>query len=148
MAAAPLEHADQARLALRTIVTEHGPEMLSRPRMLSNLLADLLPDAPRIARLLVTAAQDRVARELSEHTSAGMDVATASAMVASSFAGATMLAPDACAWVVSEFAVALGLVADPEQLTIHAGGSARAAGQGSTDQSTAPMPTEPAAPQQ
>lgn len=31
MTAAPLEHADQARLALRTIVTEHGPEMLSRP---------------------------------------------------------------------------------------------------------------------
>lgn len=148
MAATPFEHADQASRALRAIVTEHGPDLLSRPRELGNLLADLLPDAPRISRLLVTAAHDQVARELSEHTSAGMDVTTASAMVASSFAGATMLAPDACAWVVREFAVALGLVADPDQLTIHAGGAARAAGQGSAGQPTAPMPTEPAAPNQ
>jgi FHA domain len=140
MAATPFEHADQASRVLRAIVAEHGPELLSRPRELGNLLADLLPDAPRIARLLVTAAQDQVARELSEHTSAGMDVATASAMVASSFAGATLLAPDACSWVVREFALALGLVADPDWLTIHAGGATRAAGQGSVGQSTAPMP--------
>jgi hypothetical protein len=145
MAATPFEHADQASRVLRAIVAEHGPELLSRPRELGNLLAELLPDAPRIARLLVTAAQDQVARELSEHTSAGMDVATASAMVASSFAGATLLAPDACSWVVREFALALGLVADPDWLTIHAGGATRAAGQGSVGQSTAPMPTEPAA---
>jgi len=148
MAATPFEHADQASRVLRAIVAEHGPELLSRPRDLGNLLADLLPDAPRIARLLVTAAQDQVARELSEHTSAGMDVATASAMVASSFAGATMLAPDACSWVVREYALALGLVPDPDWLTIHAGGAARAAAQGSVGQSTAPMPTEPAAPDQ
>jgi hypothetical protein len=167
MAATPFEHADQASRALRAIVTEHGPELLSRPRELGNLLADLLPDAPRISRLLVTAAQDQVARELSEHTSAGMDVGTAAAMVASSFAGATMLAPDACTWAVSQFAVALGLVPDPEQLTINAGGAALGAGQGgaahatgqgsvgqgsvgqgSVGQSTAPMPTEPAAPDQ
>src|SRR5262245_44881043 len=144
MAASPFEHADQASLALRAIVTEHGAELLSRPRELANLLADLLPDAPRIARLLVTAAQDQVARELSEHTSAGMDVATASAMVTSSFAGATMLAPDACAWAVREFAAALGLVADPDRLTIHAG-RGTAAAQGGIDQPTAPMSTEPAA---
>ncbi len=158
MAATPFEHADQASRALRAIVTEHGPELLSSPRELGNLLADLLPDAPRISRLLVTAAHDQVARELSEHTSAGMDVGTAAAMVASSFAGATMLAPDACAWAVSQFAVALGLVPESEQLTIHAAGAARgagqggagqgSAGQGSVGQSTAPMPTEPAAPDQ
>ena len=124
---------------MRAIVAEHGPELLSRPRELANLLSDLLPDAPRIARLLVTAAQDQVAGELCDHTSAGMDVATASAMVASSFAGATMLAPDACAWVVREFAVALGLVPDPDQLTIHAGGAAAAAGRGGVGPSTAPQ---------
>ncbi len=99
MAATPFEHADQASLALHAIVCDHGPELLSRPWELANLLADLLPDTPRIARLLVTAAQDQVAGELCEHTSAGMDVATAATMVASSFAGATMLAPDACALV-------------------------------------------------
>lgn len=114
MAATPFEHADQASRALRAVVAEHGPELLSRPRELGNLLADVLPDAPRIARLLVMAAQDRVARELRDHTSAGMDVGTASKMVTSSFAGATMLAPDACAWAVHEFALALGLADYPD----------------------------------
>src|SRR5258708_7425891 len=112
MAAAPLEHADQARLALRTIVTEHGPEMLSRPGMLSNLLADLLPDSPRIARILVAAAQDHIADELREHTSAGMDAVTASRLAATVFADATMFPPDACASVVGEFSLALGLLSD------------------------------------
>jgi predicted component of type VI protein secretion system len=66
-------------------------------------------------------------------------------MVSSSFAGATMLAPEACAWAVREFAMALGLVADPDRLTIHAG-SATGAPHGSVGQPTAPMSTEPAAP--
>jgi hypothetical protein len=112
MAAAPLEHADQARLALRTIVSEHGPEMLSRPGTLSNLLADLLPDSPRIARILVAAAQDHVADELREHTAAGMDAATALRLTATMFADATMFPANACAWVVGEFSLALGLVSD------------------------------------
>ena len=112
MAAAPLEHAQQARVALRTIVTEHGPEVLSRPRVLSNLLADLLPDAPRIARILVAAAQDHISEELREHTSAGMDAATASRLAATAFADATMFPLDVCTWVVGEIALALGLVSD------------------------------------
>jgi hypothetical protein len=145
MAATPFEHADQAGPALRVIVTEHGPDMLSRPRELANLLADLLPDAPKIARLLVTAAQDQVAGELREHTSAGMDVTTASKLVASSFAGATMLAPDACAWVVREFAIAIGLAADPDPVAAGVGQRPAAAPDG-VDRSTAPMSTEPAAP--
>jgi hypothetical protein len=144
MAATPFEHADQASLALRAIVTEHGPELLSGPRELANVLADLLPDAPRVARLLVMAAQDQVARDLREHTSAGMDATTASAMVASSFAGATMLAPDACAWAVREFALALGLGPDAGAFTTHAGGAVTVAGVGSADQSTAPISTQPA----
>lgn len=109
MAAMPFEHAEEARLALRAIVAEHGPEVLSSPSALSNLLSDLLPDAPRVARILVAAAQDQIADELREHTSVGMDTMTASRLAASSFAGATMFAPDACAWVVQEFALALGL---------------------------------------
>ncbi|HET9896300.1 MAG TPA: FHA domain-containing protein [Streptosporangiaceae bacterium] len=112
--AAALEHAEQARLALRTIVAEHGPGTLTDPRTLSNLLADLLPDAPRIARILVAAAQDRIADDLREHTSAGMDPQTASRLVASSFADATMFAPRACDWVVSEIALALGLTTEEE----------------------------------
>src|SRR5215468_1021462 len=142
MAATPFEHAGQARLALRAVVTEHGPEMLSRPRELANLLADLLPDDPRIARVLVTAAQDQVADELREHTAAGMDATTATRMVASSFANDTMLAPDACAWVVGEFALVLGLTPDPDIPRGHA--EALRAATGTPDIPTAPMSTEPA----
>ncbi len=114
MAAMPFEHADEARQALRAIVAEHGPEVLSSPSALSNLLSDLLPDAPRVARILVAAAQDQIADELREHTSAGMDATTASRLAASSFAGSTMFAPDACAWVVGEFALALGLTTEAD----------------------------------
>lgn len=113
MAATPFEHAEQARLALRAIVAEHGPEVLSSPAALANLLSDLLPDSPRIAKILVAAAQDQIANELREHTSVGMDTRTASRLAASSFADATMFAPEACAWVVDEFARALGLMSDP-----------------------------------
>src|SRR5215469_18342900 len=166
MAAAPLEHADQARLALRTIVTEHGPETLSRPAVLSNLLADLLPDAPRIARLMVAAAQDHIADELREHTSAGMDAATASRLAATVLADASLLPPEACAWVVGEFALALGLVSDnsappirfsPSVTAVMAGdpGGRVAAGSGAKtggsgkhvaagpEKSTEPAPAEP-----
>ena len=151
MAAAPLEHADQARLALRTIVTEHGPEMLSRPAMLSNLLADLLPDAPRIARILVAAAQDHIADELREHTSAGMDAVTALRMTATMFADATLFPHDACAWVVGEFAVALGLVSDnsappirfsPSVTAVMAGDGGQPVAAG-PEKSTQPASTEP-----
>ena len=147
MAAAPLEHADQARLALRTIVAEHGPQILSRPSMLSNLLADLMPDAPRIARILVAAAHDHIADELREYISAGMDPATASRLAATMFADATMLPSQACAWVVGEFALALGLVSDnsappitfsPSVTAIMAGDPAVAR----PDKSTQPTPTE------
>ncbi|HEX9624187.1 MAG TPA: FHA domain-containing protein [Streptosporangiaceae bacterium] len=113
MANAPFEHAEQARLALRTIVAEHGPDMLSRPRALANLLADLLPDAPTIARILVAAAEDHVADDLREHTADGMDIGTASRLVASSFTSATLIAADACTWAVAEFALAIGLISEP-----------------------------------
>jgi FHA domain len=114
MAAAPFEHAEQARLALRTIVAEYGPDMLSRPRALANLLADLLPDAPRIARILVAAAEDHVADDLREHTADGMDIETAARLVAATFTSATLIAADACTWAVAEFALAIGLIAEPE----------------------------------
>lgn len=140
MAAAPLEHADQARLALRTIVTEHGPEMLSRPGTLSNLLADLLPDSPRIARLLVAAAQDHIADELREHTSAGMDAVTASRLTATMFADATMFPLDACAWIVGEFALALGLVSDNSAPPIRFSPSATAVIAADPEKSTEPAP--------
>jgi hypothetical protein len=58
MAAASFEEADETRAALWEIVAKHGPEALSRPRQRTSVLAYLLPDAPRVARILVAAAED------------------------------------------------------------------------------------------
>ncbi len=98
--------------AVREVVAEHGPDALSRPEMMSNLLADLLPESPWMARLLRAAAEQRIAEALRSYVGQGMDAATAAALAASSFAAATMFTPEACAWVVAELAVALGLMAD------------------------------------
>ncbi len=125
MAAAQFEHAEfeyaqQARLALRTIVAEQGQQILSDPRALANLLADLLPESPTLARILVTAAQDKIADELRLHTSDGMDAVTAARLATASFATATMINPQVCEWAVAEFARALGLTASPVLATVPA----------------------------
>jgi hypothetical protein len=143
MAANQFEHADQARLALRTVVAEHGPKVLSDPRTLANLLSDLLPESPRITKIMVAAAQDKIADELKQHTSDGMDGQTASRLAASSFAGATMFTPDACAWVVAEFSLALGLTADPDQGSPFAASMTAQVVPGH-DRTTTPADTEPA----
>ncbi len=111
MADMPWEHADEARAALNAIVTdpEHGVTALSSPRTMSNLLKDLLPDAPREKNLLVAAAEAGLADTLREHVSQGMDSTTAIRLTASSFSQRTPLSPDACSWVTSEIAVALGI---------------------------------------
>ncbi len=124
MSVTPPERPDEVRAALRAIVAEYGPDALSRPATVSNLLKDLLPDAPRVARMLVAAAEDRVSDVLREHVSQGMDTATAARLAASFFADATMYTPDACAWVVGELAVALGLTSDvagPPTVTVPPG---------------------------
>jgi hypothetical protein len=111
----PPEHAGEVRSALAEIVAEHGPEALSRPAAMTSLLADLLPEAPGLARLMVAAAQDRVAEELRGHVAQGMDVATAARLATSSFAATTLHTPEVCGWVVGEFAIALGLMTDAGQ---------------------------------
>ena len=77
--------------------------------MMANLLKDLLPDAPREVSILVAAAEAGVASNLRDRVSQGMDVGTASAVVAGSFAASTPFKPEACSWAVSEIAGALGL---------------------------------------
>ncbi len=111
MADLPWEHADEARAALNAIVTdpEHGIAALSSPRTMSNLLKDLLPDAPREKNLLVAAAEAGLADSLKEHVSQGMDSSTAISLTASSFSARSPLTPDACRWVTGEIAVALGI---------------------------------------
>jgi len=105
------EHAAEARAALNAIVTdpEHGVSALSSPRTMSNLLKDLLPDAPREKSLLIAAADAGLADTLREHVSQGMDTPTAIRLTASSFSASTPLSPDACSWVTSEIAMALGI---------------------------------------
>jgi hypothetical protein len=105
------EHAAEARAALNAIVTdpEHGVAALSSPRTMSNLLKDLLPDAPREKNLLIAAAEAGLADTLNEHVALGMDANTAIRLTASSFSQRTPLTPDACSWVTGELAVAMGI---------------------------------------
>ena len=111
MADMPWEHAAEARAALNAIVTdpEHGVAALSSPRTMSNLLKDLLPDAPREKNLLIAAADAGLAGTLSEHVAQGMDSSTAIRLTASSFSARSPLTPDACSWVTGEIAVAMGI---------------------------------------
>jgi uncharacterized protein DUF4190 len=111
MAEMSWEHAAEARAALNAIVTdpEHGVAALSSPRTMSNLLKDLLPDAPREKNLLIAAAEAGLADTLNEHVALGMDASTAIQLTASSFSQRTPLTPDACSWVTGEIAVAMGI---------------------------------------
>src|SRR5260370_31534931 len=111
MAEMPWEHAAEARAALNAIVTdpEHGVQVLSSPKTMSNLLKDLLPDAPREKSILVAAAEAGLADTLREHVSLGMDPNTAVRLTASSFSSSTPFTPEACTWVTDELALALGI---------------------------------------
>ena len=125
MADMPWEHADEARAALNAIVTdpEHGIDALSSPRTMSNLLKDLLPDAPREKNLLVAAAEAGVADTLRGHVAEGMDPSTAIRLTASRFSASTPLTPDACSWVAGEIAVALG-ISTPAEIGVPGGTAA------------------------
>jgi hypothetical protein len=110
----PWEHQHEVRDALRTIVTDPqlGIPALSNAPTMSNLLKDLLPDAPKETSVLVAAAEAGLPQVLKDHVDQGMDLATASSLTASAFAARTPFTPDACGWVVGELAVALGLAPD------------------------------------
>ncbi|MDR2984774.1 MAG: hypothetical protein LBV34_08030 [Nocardiopsaceae bacterium] len=103
------ERANALGAALREIVAEYGRDALSNPAAMSNLVKDLLPDDQQIARILVVAAEQRIPEALLDHVSQGMDVSTAVRLAASSFAESTLFAQQACSFVVSELAIALGL---------------------------------------
>jgi hypothetical protein len=105
------DESDEAQNALRAIVSNpvYGVAALSSSQIMANLLKDLLPDAPREVSILVAAAEAGVASNLRDRVSQGMDVGTASAVVAGSFAASTPFKPEACNWAVSEIAGALGL---------------------------------------
>lgn len=119
------EHGDEARRALRAIVSDpaHGTDALSEPQTLSNLLHDLLPDAPREAGVLTAAAEQDLAGKLRDQVSQGLDVPSAIRLTAASFATSTAFTPEACAWAAGELALAAGL-ASPLQVQESGPGSA------------------------
>jgi hypothetical protein len=80
---------------------------------MSNLLKDLLPDEPREAGLLVAAAQSDLAGMLRGYAGQGIDPGTAIRLTSGSFVANTSHTPDACTWVVTELATALGMQAGP-----------------------------------
>src|SRR5215472_5963791 len=111
MAGTSWEHASEARAALSAIVSDPamGVSALSSAQMMSNLLKDLLPDAPREKSILVAAAEAGLADTMREHVAQGMDAATAVRLAASSFASSTPFTPEACSWVADELAIAIGI---------------------------------------
>jgi Domain of unknown function (DUF4190) len=123
------EHADEARAALTAIVSDpdHGEAALSSAQTMSNLLKDLLPDAPREKRILIAAAEAGLAGTLREHVAQGMDPATAIRLTASSLETSTPYPAEVCSWVTGEIATALGISAP---MTGGPGGYPQGAGQG------------------
>lgn len=111
MNAKPWDPAGQARRALQGIAADphYGAAALSQPAVMSNLLKDFLPDEPREASLLVAAAQADLAGALRGYVAQGLDAATAVNLTANSFVNNTSHTQEACAWVVGELALALGI---------------------------------------
>jgi hypothetical protein len=109
MASAPWDPRGEALNALRTIAADpqYGAEALSSAQMMTNLLKDMLPDAPREANVLITAAGAGVPTALQGYLAQGMDVETATQLAAGTLAERTALTADACAWATSSLATAL-----------------------------------------
>jgi hypothetical protein len=109
MAGAPWDPRGEALNALRAIAADpqYGAEALSSAQMMTNLLKDMLPDAPREANVLITAAGAGVPTALQGYLAQGMDVGTATQMAAGILADRTALTADACAWATSSLAAAL-----------------------------------------
>src|SRR5262249_5496168 len=105
------EHQREVREALHMIVSDPqlGIPALSNAQVMSNLLKDLLPDAPRETSVLVAAAEAGLAQILLDHVSQGMDAPTAASLAATAFAARAPFTPEACDWTVAELSVALGL---------------------------------------
>jgi hypothetical protein len=104
-----LDTQGEAREALSAVVTNYSKRALSDPRMLSNLVTDLLPDLPRERSLLVTAADADVAGDLTRHVEQHhLDPGTAVQLVARSLTDRRALDPAASTWVTTEYAQALG----------------------------------------
>jgi hypothetical protein len=109
MAGAAWDPRGEAQRALRAIAADprYGAEALSSPQLMTNLLKDMLPDAPREANALITAAGAGVTAALHGYLEQGMDPGMASQLAAGTLADRTALTADACAWATASLAAAL-----------------------------------------
>ena len=99
----------EAREALNTAVTSYGARVLGDPRILGNIVTDLLPDASLERSLLVAAAEAGVAAKLTQHVEQEhLPVDTAISMVARVLSESRAIDPAASSWVATEYAQALG----------------------------------------
>jgi hypothetical protein len=109
MSGDPYDGQGEVRDALSTAVDSYGKRVLNDPRVLGNLVTDLLPDLPRERSLLVAAAEAGIASELTQNVEGQhMDADTAVALAARSLTENRSLDPAASSWVATEYAQALG----------------------------------------
>jgi hypothetical protein len=109
MTSAPWDPRGEALNALRTIAADpqYGAEALASAQMMTNLLKDMLPDAPREANVLIAAAGAGVPTAVQGYLAQGMDAGTATQLAARALAERTALTADACAWATSALATVL-----------------------------------------
>ena len=113
-----LDAQGEAHQALSTVITDYGQRVLSDPRMIGNIVTDLLPDLPRERGLLVTAAEADVAGELTQRVQhQHLDPDTAVQMVARSLIERKSIDPASSMWVTTEYAQALGYPVRPAALS-------------------------------
>jgi len=129
MTSASWDPQGEALSALRAIAADpkYGADALSSAPMMTNLLKDMLPDAPREANVLITAAAAGTATVLQGYVAQGMDRQMASRLAAGTLAERTALTEDACAWATGSLAEVLFPPGVPPQAsaadTVYSGGS-------------------------
>src|SRR5271155_2186563 len=111
---------DQVQAVLQRSVTDFGPAVLSNPTILEGVCEDRLPESPREASLIAAAARFDVASMLTQQVP-GVGPDGAVRLTASTLAESRSLDPDACLWVVSEFARAMGHEVSQELLSADSG---------------------------
>ncbi len=107
----PAERLREVRRALRIIVADpdYGAAALADPKVLSGLLNDLLPNAPRERNLFLATAEANLAGVLFEQVKDGADTAEAIQHAAASLAANTHFDSEVSGWAATEIAVALNL---------------------------------------
>jgi hypothetical protein len=128
----------EARAVLQSAVTDFGVKVLSNATILEGICEDRLPDLPREASLIASAARADVVGMLQQQAG-GVGPDAAVRLTAGALADSRSLDPAACFWVVREFARALGYPVSDSATPPAAPAGPPAAG------GAPPLPTMPAA---